>query len=170
MSFKDKVCRTDGKNRHRPPICLTLFFQVLSSDKILYYYKYTITERGLKINTVRHFPACASVKTEPKRGHRSGSYATKRRYDLFVKQKSRRRQSEACDDVVRLAGFEPARFPRRILSPLCMPFHHNRIAIILHANPGLSTAKARAPRRSRLLRGCRTADGFLTSFSRTQRT
>ena len=50
--------------------------------------------------------------------------------------------------VVRLAGFEPARFPRRILSPLCMPFHHNRIDTIVHAFLRLSTAKARGSRRS----------------------
>lgn len=28
--------------------------------------------------------------------------------------------------MVRVARFELARFPRRILSPLCMPFHHTR--------------------------------------------
>ena len=32
----------------------------------------------------------------------------------------------ACSDVVRLGGFEPPSFRRRILSPLCMPFHHSR--------------------------------------------
>ena len=29
--------------------------------------------------------------------------------------------------VVRMGGFEPPSFRRRILSPLCMPFHHIRI-------------------------------------------
>ena len=28
--------------------------------------------------------------------------------------------------LVRLGGFEPPSFRRRILSPLCMPFHHSR--------------------------------------------
>lgn len=29
--------------------------------------------------------------------------------------------------MVRMGGFEPPSFRRRILSPLCMPFHHIRI-------------------------------------------
>ena len=33
--------------------------------------------------------------------------------------------------LVRPEGFEPSRFPRRILSPLCMPFHHGRNVNIL---------------------------------------
>ena len=33
--------------------------------------------------------------------------------------------------LVRPEGFEPSRFPRRILSPLCMPFHHGRNCIIV---------------------------------------
>ena len=33
--------------------------------------------------------------------------------------------------LVRPEGFEPSRFPRRILSPLCMPFHHGRNWIIV---------------------------------------
>ena len=32
--------------------------------------------------------------------------------------------------LVRLAGFEPASFRRQILSLLCMPFHHNRLALL----------------------------------------
>lgn len=39
---------------------------------------------------------------------------------------SRSRRYRACSDVVRLGGFEPPSFRRRILSPLCMPFHHSR--------------------------------------------
>ncbi len=72
--------------------------------------------------------------------------------------------------VVRLAGFEPASFRRQILSLLCMPFHHNRIDIILHAFSRLSTAKATGSRRRRRRSGYRTAGGSSRSFSRTRRT
>ena len=32
--------------------------------------------------------------------------------------------------MVRMGGFEPPSFRRRILSPLCMPFHHIRIFMV----------------------------------------
>ena len=34
--------------------------------------------------------------------------------------------------VVRMGGFEPPSFRRRILSPLCMPFHHSRAPRLLY--------------------------------------
>ena len=37
--------------------------------------------------------------------------------------------------LVRLARFELASFRRRILSPLCMPFHHSRNQFILPVRP-----------------------------------
>ena len=37
-----------------------------------------------------------------------------------------------CFFLVRLARFELASFRRRILSPLCMPFHHSRMCLFYH--------------------------------------
>jgi hypothetical protein len=45
---------------------------------------------------------------------------------IFLKNK-KAAVSAAFLRLVRLARFELASFRRRILSPLCMPFHHSRI-------------------------------------------
>ena len=38
--------------------------------------------------------------------------------------------------LVQMEGFEPSSFRRRILSPLCMPFHHICISTIIHPGAG----------------------------------